>query len=29
MKIREQEKINAAGEVDRLRRENNELSIQL
>jgi hypothetical protein len=29
MKIREQEKINAASDVDRLRRENNELSIQL
>lgn len=29
MKIREQEKINAASDIDRLRRENNELSIQL
>lgn len=29
MKIREQEKINAASDIDRLRRENNELSIHL
>lgn len=29
LRIREQEKINAASDVDRLRRENNELSIQL
>lgn len=29
LKIREQEKMTAASEVDRLRRENNELSIQL
>ena len=27
--MREQEKINAASDIDRLRRENNELSIQL
>jgi hypothetical protein len=27
LKIREQEKINAASDIDRLRRENNELSI--
>lgn len=29
LKIREQEKINAASDIDRLRRENNELSIHL
>lgn len=29
LKIREQEKISAASDIDRLRRENNELQIQL